>query len=430
MAGTQGRLQIGLTDAGKVVFRGLVFVVLAALLVPVFGVLSILLAVFWVAVLVGFILRPKVEVSGDLPDRVIAGQATRVTYTLRNVGRLPAYSLSLRYRVLPAAVELVEDAPVLSGLRPGKTVEADVVIRPKRRGCHRIGRPVCESSFPFNLVRFGTLREEQENLLVLPPFFQVRVPLHYVSRHVTSGTVLPVGRAGTSPEYIGSRPFIPGDSPRRIDVRAWARLATPATKEYDNDLADYTAFVLDTRMPPGRSRSDSEEIPELEAAVSLCASLAYTIHRDCLIDLLLAGTELHEFAAWPKAARLDRIHEVLAGVEPSKEYSLEQIGPLLEERLQEISEVIFIVLRWDEPYRRLAEWARRAGCHTTIVLIGEASTAQGAESVARKSPSAAVSSERQTRAPSREQGSGETPWDGDLRVVSAQDILAGRVEQL
>jgi uncharacterized protein (DUF58 family) len=192
-----------------------------------------------------------------------------------------------------------------------------------------------------------------------------------------------------------------GDSPRKIDVRAWARLGTPATKEYEDDLDDYAAFVLDTRLPEGRARSKSGEVRELEAAVSLCASVAYSIHENCLVDLLLAGSQLHEFATSPKALRLDRVHEALAGVEPSKGYSLDQIGPLLEGRFQEISEIVFVVLHWDETYQRLAEWARRAGCHTTVVVIG--------------APNAAAIGE---------------DWAGDIRFVPADDILAGRVEQL
>jgi uncharacterized protein (DUF58 family) len=401
MAKAQGKLHVGLTDAGKVLLRGTGFVILATLVVPAFGVLAILLAVCLVAVVVGLILRPRMRITGNLPDRVVAGQAAYLTYALRNVGRLPAYSLSVRFPALPNAVEQVGDVRMVHRLAPGETTEVAVTIRPKRRGCHQIGLPVCQSSFPFNLLRIGTLHQEPQTLLVLPTFSWLRVPLQYVSRHVNTSNLRPAGRAGGSPEYIGSRPFAAGDSPRRIDVRAWARLGAPATKEYDDDLDDYAAFVLDTRVPEGRPRAKSGEIRELEAAVSLCASVAYTIHQDCLIDLLLAGPDLHEFAASPKTMRLDRVHETLAGVEPSKGYSLDQIGPLLEDRLQEISEIVFIVLHWDETYRRLAEWARRAGCHTTVVIIGE--------------PDAATLGE---------------DWAGDIRFLSADDVLAGRVEQL
>lgn len=397
----QGKLYIGPTEAGKVYLHGVGFVVLASLAVPAFGALAILLAVCIVAVTVGFILRPRVRVTGNLPDRVLAGQATHLTYTIENAGRLTAYNLSVRFPVLPEAIELVGRTQVLSRLRPGETAKVALAIRPKRRGCHPIGVPICESSFPFGLFRIGMMRRDAQTLLVLPAFFWLRVPLHYMSRHVNTSSPRSSGRLGSTPEYIGSRPFASGDSPRRIDVRAWARLGAPATKEYDDDLDDYAAFVLDTRVAEGRLKSKPGEIPELEAAVSLCASAAYSIREDCLIDLLLVGSERHEFTAFPKGARFDRIHEVLAGVEPSGDYALDQIGPLLEGRLQEISEIVFIVLQWDPMYRRLADWAQRAGCHTTVVVIGrpEASAIEG-------------------------------DWSGDIRFLSIDDVLAGRVEQL
>jgi uncharacterized protein (DUF58 family) len=394
-------LRIRATEAGRVLLRGTGFVVLAGFVVPSFGVLSILVAVCLVAVLVGLVFRPRIQISGNLPDRVITGQITPLTYHVKNVGRLPAYGLSVRFHTLPGAIEQVGDAGALSRLGPGESAEVAVTIRPKRRGSHRIGLPVCESSFPFNLFRIGAVHRQQETLLVLPAFSWLRIPMQYVSRHVNTSNLRPAGRVGGSPEYIGSRPFAFGDSPRRIDVRAWARLGTPATKEYDDDLDDYAAFILDTRIPPGRAKSKSGEVEELEAAVSLCASVAYTIYRDCLIDLLLAGPDLHEFGAWPKTARLERIHEVLAGVEPSTEYGIDRIGPLLENRLTEISEIVFIVLHWDDTYRRLVEWADRAGCHATVIVIGEPDAVTLAED-----------------------------WGGEIRFVSARDILAGRVEQL
>ncbi len=400
MAATRDRLHFGLTDAGRVVLRGAGFVVLAALVIPAFGVLSVLVAAMLMALVVGFLLRPRIRLSGSPPDRVIAGQTARLTYALTNVGRLPAYSLRVRFHALPESIEQVAQVHTAARLGPGETAEETVTIRAKRRGVYRIGHPVCESSFPFNLFRFGTSATEQETLIVLPAFSLVQFPLPYVSRHVNASSIRPAGRVGISPEYVGSRPFLPGDSPRRIDVRAWARLSVPATKEYDDDLDNYAALVLDTRVPESRRKS-KHEVKELEAAVSLCASVAYTIQRECLIELLLAGANLYEFTSMPKAVRADRTHEILAGVEPSKGWQPEQMEPLLEDRLREISEVIFIVLHWDDTYRRLVELAERAGCHCTVLVVCD--------------PDRVV----------RHEG---TDWVGDIRYVPVDEVLTGRME--
>ena len=411
MRKTNGRLRLGLTDAGKVVLRGTGFVTLAALIVPAFGVLSALVSVVLMALLVGFVLRPKIQVSGTLPERVIVGQTARLRYVLKNVARLPAYNLCVRLGTLPEAIEQVGDGHVVSRLGPGDTTEVTVEIRAKRRGYYRIKQPICQSSFPFNLFSFGTSHDDEETLIVLPAFSRLQIPLRRLSRHVRAGGARLAGSTGVFPEYAGNRPFWPGDSPRNIDARAWARLSVPATKEYHNDFDNYTALVLDTGVPEVLSRSRSNESKELEAAVSLCASVAFTINNDCLIDLLLTGPELHQFTAWPRMVRLDKIHEILAGVEPSKDYSLEQIAPKLANRFYEISEVVFILLSWDKAYRQstgcltaLLELAGQAGCHCTVLMIGQSNRLNMDED--------------------------NVSWTENVRFLSADDILTGQIKHL
>lgn len=447
MAPAAGRLCFGMTDAGKMILRGIGFLAFAALIIPAFDVLSVLISVCLVALGVGFVFRPRIAVSGAPPERIIAGEVAHLTYTIRNVGRLPAYHLRVQFRGLPAAIEQTAAAVVAGGLGPGQSTDVTIALRPQRRGCWRLRPPVCESSFPFNLFHFGRSWDEQESLIVLPAFSRLEVSLPYVSRHVNASSIRPAGRMGTSPEYIGNRPFQPGDPPRRIDVRAWARLSVPATKEYDDDLDNYAALVLDTRVPgpaaPRRSaRAGSRSrragrlllrllqgrpahqggtsapppLEELEAAVSLCASLAYTIHDHCLIDLLLTGTDLHSFTSLPRATRLDRVQEALAAVEPSADYSAEQLGALWEDRLPEISEVIFIVLRWDRTYQQLARMAEQAGCHCTALVVGGRDPSPfGLKEASGADPHSALR---------RPQWALEAV--GGVRFVPAEDILAGR----
>jgi uncharacterized protein (DUF58 family) len=249
MARTDERLRLGVTDAGKTVLRGAGFVAIAALIVPAFGVLSALVSVVLMALLVGFVLRPKIRVSSNPPDRVIVGQTVRLRYVLKNVARLPAYNLSVRLGALPEAIEQVAGGHVVSRLGPGDTTEVTVAIRPKRRGYYRIKQPICQSSFPFNLFSFGMSRDDEETLIVLPAFSLLQIPLRHLSRHVRAGGARLGGSTGLFPEYAGNRPFQPGDSPRKIDARAWARLSVPATKEYHDDFDSRTALVLDTAVP-------------------------------------------------------------------------------------------------------------------------------------------------------------------------------------
>ncbi len=404
MVRTDGKVRLSLTDAGKMLLTGTAFFFVTAAVIPAFGVLSALLAVLLLAWGVGFVLRPRVEMTADLPDTVVAGQKVALRYVLRNRARVPAYDLRVRFGLLPGTIEQTTPAEAVSRLGSGQTVETSITVRPTRRGHYQIPLPICESSFPFNLMTFGSVRQAEQMLTVLPVFYRLRFPLGCLGRHVQAGHTGFAGRAEVSPEYAGNRPFLPGDSPRRIDTRAWARLSVPATKEYHNDSESRAALLLDTRVPASRRPSDAGEIGELEAAVSLCASVAFTVNRDCLVDVLLAGEELHQYDAWLRTTRLDKIHDVLAGVQASDGYDLDDMASTLADRFYEITEAVFILLDWDSTYRPLVELAARARCHTTVFLV-------------------APSADRQGHAEAMN-------WADVVKVVSPDEVLKGRVEWL
>jgi len=371
MSRKDAKLRVGLTDAGKIMLRGIVFIALAALIVPAFGVLSALVSVILIALIVGFVLRPKVQVSDYLPDRIVVNQVVQLRYVLKNIGHFPVYNLYIRFDALSEAIEQVENEHVVSRLGPGETAEVIVVIRPKKRGHYRISDPVCESSFPFGLFKFGRSRGNHENLIVLPNFSLIRNLPRYLNPQVRSDSSVLAGRLGAFPEYAGNRPYVPGDSRRRIDARAWARLAVPATKEYHENFDDYTALVLDTGAPKSLLPLKTDVSKEFEAAVSLCASIAYTINDYCCIDFLLAGPDLSQFTNWPRKMRLDKIHEILAGVEQSMDYAPEQMMSILTDRFRRISEVVFVLCSWNKKHRKLLELADQAACNSTIFVVGD-----------------------------------------------------------
>ncbi|MEJ2703986.1 MAG: DUF58 domain-containing protein [Sedimentisphaerales bacterium] len=413
MGKSEATFNLVLTDAGKVVLTGIGFVAVTALVFPAFGVLSILVWVVLTSLFVGFVLRPRIQVSGRLPDRIVAGQSAPVTYTLRNIGRFAAYNLCVELGSSDEAgsetIELIGNEQVISRLAPGETIEVAITIRPRRRGYYQINQPTCRSSFPFNLFSFGTSHNERENLIVLPAFHALQMTPRGSCRQVHAGSARPAGRMGYSTEYAGNRPFLPGDSPRQIDARAWARLAAPATREYHDDFDYYAALVLDTEVPVTARRTQSSQIDELEAAVSLCASIAFTINKDRVIELLVAGPGLHRFTDSPRTVRLDRIHEILAGVEPAKGDPAAQDEPLEGEQswthqFRNVSEIIFVLMNWNLTHRRMLEAAHEAGCHTTVLLVGDLGRLH-------LNPT-------------------DLNWLEDVQFLSAKEILSGRVERI
>ena len=399
------KTRIELTDSGRAILIGTGFIALAALVVPAFGVLAALVSVLLVALVAGFILRPRIRVEPQLPDRIVAGQNTHIKYTIHNLGRLPIYNLYVRPHALPKAVEAVDPARTIPHVPPGRTAEVLLRIRPNRRGHHTIPAPQCTSSFPFNLFSFGAVDETAETLIVLPTFSRLLLASRYLSRHVRYPGLRIGAHTGACPEYAGNRPFLPGDTLRNIDARAWARLSVPATKEYYDDVDNYTALILDTAVAANLlARSQEKEIESFEAAVSLCASVAFSINDNCLIDLLAVGDDLHTFTGRPRSARLDAIHTLLAAVQPVSAYFSQQTAEILTERFAELSEAFFILQSWSDPYRRLIEIARRSGCRCTVLLVGDADNVETAPGRA---------SEIET-----------------VRSLSPHDILGGHLQRL
>lgn len=398
------RVRLSLTEAGRMLLLGILLFLLTAAAIPAFGVLTALVAVLLTAWLTGWVVRPRVRLTGDLPDSVVVDHCVQFRYTVTNTAAVPAYDLHVEFGTLPDAIELVTPGEVIWRLAPGASAEVTIVVRPRRRGYHRIPTPVCRSSFPFNLVCFSAVRKDERSLTVLPVFYPLQMGLRGMSRHVRAGGSGFVGRTDVSPEYAGNRPFLPGDSPRRIDTRAWARLSVPATKEYHNDADSHAALVLDNRLPAGLSAAPNGEVPELEAAISLCASVAFTLNDKCQIDLLLAGPELHEYASWPRPARLNKMHEVLAGVEGRPSYSLDDVAATLSHRLYDMSEVVFVLLNWDETSWQLLEMAARSGCHSRVLLV--------------------------TSAPETVAEGKEARWVDLVRIISPEAVLAGHLERL
>jgi uncharacterized protein (DUF58 family) len=346
-------------------------VILAALLIPAFGVLCTLICLQAIGLVVGLALRPAVSLYCDLPDRVIAGQEATVRLQVRNDSSRPAYDLVCGLESLPPDILAVDGLKPIGSLWPGQSMVWSCWLIPQRRGRHSLAGPVCRSTFPFNLLNIGRAMYDKQTLLVLPVVhdLDVRTLGPWVGLHSDSPRRL--SSAGTYPEYLGNRPYQPGDPPRRIDARAWARLSVPVVREFQETGDPRVGLVLDTRLDQ-TGRHDSNQA--FEAAVSLCGSIAHSLRRCCTIEWLATGPEVHPLTAVPQAERFDRIHEILAEVGPSQPHPTESPETDIAGRLATVSAVLFVLLFWDEDRRQWIEQTRQAGCHVLTLVVATQDT--------------------------------------------------------
>ncbi len=357
-----------LTETGRAVLIGTAFILLAVLVIPAFGILAALLALEGMALVIGYCWRPRIRFSSPVLDSVLAGETVTLTYTLENQARVSAYHLYVALEHLPGTIERIGNPVLISCVRAHETSKVTIRIRPHRRGHYEIGRLTCVSAFPFNLFSFGLHSSQPNELVVLPPVHPIQVQTSSLRADAWTRGVQVAGQAGASANYIGNRPYVLGDSPRNIDARAWARLSVPAIKEFHEDFILHAGIILDTHVS-SPSPMDTE-VKELEAGIVLAASMAHALHRDYMLDLLIAGPEMFELIEGTKTSRFTRLHEILADVQLGPEALPEEKICQWADQLSRLHEVVFILQGWHSPLAPLLRHIDQFECSRTVVMIG------------------------------------------------------------
>lgn len=367
------------TAGGKWVIAGLFFSAAlgsATVEIPIYQIFCALFVLLCVDRFAGFLLRPILAVRGTFPAQATVGQVVTGRYELVNQGKRTAYDLGLRFFRLPRSFSASEPETTLGHLKSGQQLSTTVGLRPHRRGLYLLPPPRAYSTFPFNLTRDGRSQAETPKVLVLPHFHPLAgLDIPIGTRYQPGGIAL-TSNVGESPEYIGNREYVPGDSARRIDHRSWARLARPVVREYQEEYYCRVALVLDTFVPP-RRRAGREGFADLEAAISLSAAVADALSRgEYLIDLFAAGPELYVFRAGRHTAHFENILEIVACVEACRRNPFETIAPALADELTNISTVIGVFLDWDASRRHLARTAVEMGCSVKVLIVRDGETSE------------------------------------------------------
>ena len=294
-----------LTPSGKFLFLSVILTAsgLATVIIPVYQVFFALVAIYLTAWASNLLFRPKLAVRGQLPRRVTAGDDVQTDIELTNKSWRPAYDLMLWIVALPNSLSLKSADEVLARLGSGKSARLPLVLGTRRRGVYALPDLRPHSTFPFNLMRSGSVQHSLGTLLVVPRFHrltEINVPAGL--RYQPGGVALS-SHVGESPEYIGNREYIPGEPARRLDFRSWARLARPVVREYQEEYYCRIALILDTFIPQQMGvlsrfrKAPLEGYPQLESAISLAASVADSLSAtEHLIDIFAAGPELYVFS--------------------------------------------------------------------------------------------------------------------------------------
>lgn len=357
-----------------------------------------------IAFVVGWLLRPRADVAADFPDRGAVGQVLSIRCRLTNGTRRPLFSVGAGLFIPPLEMTVAGSPEIVDAVPAGECATCHVRIVPRRRGIYAMPALQAFTTFPLNLYRTPAGDSGPWSLLVLPsfhPLHQVDVPVG--TRYQPGGIAL-TSNTGESPEYIGNREYVAGDSIRHVDFRAWARLSKPAVREYQEEYYCRIALVLDTFT--GKKEPPSPEgFPDFEAAVSLTAAVADALSRgEYLIDLFAAGPELYVFRAGRHTAHFDNVLEILAGVGHTVDNPFARLAPALLEELANISTVVCVFLDWDEGREYLVRAAVEAGCSLKVVVVREGATTRPIDAL--------------------------HAWTAHVRQVTPAEVTGGGVDEL
>src|SRR6516164_7094022 len=169
------------------------------------------------------------EVQAAIAPAVFARSTGALQLTLGNS------SATARIRLEAALAHL----PLVSAdLPPRAQQRLELPLEARARGVVRIERVRLSTAHPFGLFRAWTWVHTEVAMLVYP-YPHGRLPMPADSAR-TAGARSHSG-AGAD-EWFGLRPFRPGDSPRQVDWKAYAREAPLLVKEYVQGASELRMF--------------------------------------------------------------------------------------------------------------------------------------------------------------------------------------------
>lgn len=226
----------------------------------------------------------------------------------------------------PASGELPR---LRGGGSPGTPLVLPYQVRGVRRGSATLGPLSLTSTDPFGLTHRHVRIAGSRTITVVPGI--VDLPALRIRSGGTGGEArTAVHRLGQSTDDLVPRPYVPGDSMRRVHWRASAHRGELMVRQEEHESSPEAWVMLDVaaaHWPRGGGLAPGEPQPAFEHAVTACASVAVHLsgqgYRVSVVDN--AGTPLG-FLDGSDAER-DALLVALSSVAPRPARSVAAVAP-------------------------------------------------------------------------------------------------------
>ena len=302
------------------------------------------------------------------PRRVTVGEELAITVSFRNDGPREHRCIRIERPLLPWDGQWSGPPPTLAKVPAGATASVVARARFVARGEHHIDPLRAAALLPLWLAQGPPLRTEGARFVVVPRVARVTsVPVGPHRRHQAGGTAT-AARTGEATDLLGVRPYRAGDPVRDLHARSWARHGSPMVREYQEEHLARIGVVVDSDVT-----GTSDE--HLEGALSLAAGVIARLGRgEARVNLLVAGDEAYPLASERNVDSLDRALDVLAAVRPTEAFSAERIVGRLGGRLERLSSIVLVFLKWEAARAELAAMLRSRGVDCVVLVLGDRSS--------------------------------------------------------
>jgi uncharacterized protein (DUF58 family) len=395
-------LRYHITPMGRVVILAIIGSAMVGLdtnMAMAYQIFTLLTAVFLLAIIACRLRRATLVGSRSLPRHASAGSPVTYTLSVENPGPRREYGLIIYEEMAdprPTLAEFANAADPIGAptnwfdrnmafprwryllrrremVRPPCRSIAEIAsegqeslritLQPKRRGVIHFAKLAIASPDPLGLVAAVTRVPLPGSIVVLPKRYRLPdIDLPGSARYQVGGVAL-ASSVGESEEFIGLRDYRPGDPPRHIHWRSWAKRGEPVVKEFQQEFFVRHALVLDTF---GAGIADAV----FEEAVSVAASFACTVEtHDSLLDLLFVGNEAHCVTAGRGVAHPEQLLEVLAAVEPCHEQPFDILSNLVCQHAQAVCGAICVLLAWDQSRQDMLRQLAILGLPLLVIVV-------------------------------------------------------------
>lgn len=270
-------------------------------------------------------------------DKIFENNKIDVELKITNRGRRVPF-LELKDNI-PRQMKIVNGSNhVFLSLKRNQEVIMKYTIQCPVHGHYSLGSTLIRLHDAFGLFHKEKQIEEYSSYSIFPTLEAIEeIPIKHNYPQIFQGA-LTVREIGTGTEFHSIRSYLPGDSFKKINWKAFGRHNKLMVNEYEREDVCDVLIILDAR-----SISLRGEVVPLDRGIRAAAAIAnYFLYRKDRVALTIYNDTVESLPAESGERQLFSILSALAGVEPKGNLSFKAVADIVIPHFTPRSPVFFI----------------------------------------------------------------------------------------